>query len=231
MYEVIYGQRLDEGITRRTGSNPAASTPIINIRPYTSIITVEETLLEGKCSCWRASPQPPPSLSTSSAFKIVSQHTVTGEASERVYDVVICATGYQRSSWINILKHSDLGKRFGLNPASTSIRLLPASRLERNRGGDIPFNSSNSSPPLTTSSVSTPPTSPSRSVVQLDGIPDDLFVSRSYELLPVSDEKRSQRSRVYVQGVEEVTHGLSDTLLSVVGVRAGEVLADILKSY
>ncbi|KAF8077886.1 hypothetical protein FPV67DRAFT_1463320 [Lyophyllum atratum] len=35
------------------------------------------------------------------------------------------------------------------------------------------------------------------------------------------------KPRVYLQGVEEATHGLSDTLLSVLGVRAGEVVDDL----
>lgn len=235
MYEVIYDQRLNGGIGRRTGLKPTTPAPIINLRPYTSIIAVEEAHPERDyvqpCCETTSLPVPTPF----NTFRIVSQHVMTREISEHTYDAVICATGYHRSGWVDILKHSDLGKRFGLHSTSDEVRLLPASRLGSSRPRDFPFDDSNTPSPFTSSSLSTPPTSPGQSLAtSLSGmadVPTDLYVSRNYELLAVSGETKRRRSRVYIQGVEEMTHGLSDTLLSVVGVRAAEVLADILKGY
>lgn len=65
-------------------------------------------------------------------------------------------------------------------------------------------------------------------------IPDTVYISRNYQLIPARLEGSDGDSapfkpRIYLQGVEEGTHGLSDTLLSVLGVRAGEVVADICR--
>jgi len=61
-----------------------------------------------------------------------------------------------------------------------------------------------------------------------------VYISRNYRLLPLSSAATSGKAsdeglkaRIYVQGMEESTHGLSDTLLSVVSVRAGEVVEDL----
>lgn len=220
LYEVIYNQQLNQDIARRTGSQPSTPNAVINFRPYTSLVEVEVVQSERV------------SQLTSSRFRIVSQHAITRQIAERCYDIVICATGYHRSSWINLLKQSNLGKRFGLDPTATTIRLLPALNLTNGRVGEVPPSDNNMPSPLTSSSVSTPPTSPSHSFSHLISVSNDLYVSRNYELLRLSDETASPKnSRVYIQGVEEMTHGLSDTLLSVVGIRAGEVVADILREH
>ncbi|KAG6898365.1 hypothetical protein C0992_009040 [Termitomyces sp. T32_za158] len=51
-----------------------------------------------------------------------------------------------------------------------------------------------------------------------------LYISRNYQLLPSKFGRADgaiSEPRIYLQGVEETTHGMSDTLLSVVGIRAG----------
>lgn len=80
------------------------------------------------------------------------------------------------------------------------------------------------------SSESTPPTSPTLSATVSP--PLTARISRRYRLLAndrdhVSD---SWHGRIYLQGCSEATHGLSDTLLSVLGVKAGEVVDDIWES-
>ena len=53
---------------------------------------------------------------------------------------------------------------------------------------------------------------------------DDATVDRNYRLvMPPSD------AGCYLQGVNEATHGIADSLLSVAAVRAGEIVADILR--
>ncbi|HET7017302.1 MAG TPA: SidA/IucD/PvdA family monooxygenase [Streptosporangiaceae bacterium] len=52
---------------------------------------------------------------------------------------------------------------------------------------------------------------------------DQAVVERSYRLAVPDCE-----AAVYLQGVNETTHGIADSLLSVVAVRAGEIVADIL---
>ncbi len=52
---------------------------------------------------------------------------------------------------------------------------------------------------------------------------DEAVVERSYRLAVPDCE-----AACYLQGVNEATHGIADSLLSVVAVRAGEIVADIL---
>jgi L-ornithine N5-oxygenase len=52
---------------------------------------------------------------------------------------------------------------------------------------------------------------------------DEAAVDRNYRLvLPAGD------AACYLQGVNETTHGIADSLLSVAAVRAGEIVADIM---
>ena len=64
-------------------------------------------------------------------------------------------------------------------------------------------------------------------------------ISRAYRLLPnvpweEFDASQARikgfKPRVYLQGIAEETHGISDTLLSVVSIRAGEVMDDLFQS-
>ncbi|KAF9517904.1 hypothetical protein BS47DRAFT_1482875 [Hydnum rufescens UP504] len=66
-----------------------------------------------------------------------------------------------------------------------------------------------------------------------------LKISRAYRLLPrdpwgengaSETPLKAFKPRVYIQGIAEETHGMSDTLLSVVSVRAGEVMDDLFRS-
>ncbi|KAG9089450.1 hypothetical protein FS749_001322 [Ceratobasidium sp. UAMH 11750] len=59
--------------------------------------------------------------------------------------------------------------------------------------------------------------------------PSGVRITRAYRLLPV-EQHADFTARVYVQGCAESSHGLSDTLLSVLGPRSGEVVADMLSA-
>ncbi|KAF9013881.1 lysine/ornithine N-monooxygenase [Cyathus striatus] len=235
LYEVIYDQKLDVAISKRTGVNPEVLDPIINILPYTSIASVEFT---------RTSPEPAIDLlSTESSkpqeqesFLITSQHSITREVSDRQYDAIIYATGYQRTLWVDLLKSTEIGKHFGLTATSSEVHLTPCTEetttpVLHAPAFDRKDNSGNVTP-ISSSAESTPPTSPEPSMFNSTQLerpsPKELRISRSYRLLPVTDgNDKMFEPRVYLQGVEEATHGLSDTLLSVLGVRAGEVVADL----
>ncbi|RKT54852.1 lysine N(6)-hydroxylase/L-ornithine N(5)-oxygenase family protein [Saccharothrix australiensis] len=62
-----------------------------------------------------------------------------------------------------------------------------------------------------------------RSLAAAVGV-DDFTVTRHYRMtLPDSVD-----ARVYLQGVNESTHGIADSLISVLAVRAGEIVGDLL---
>ncbi|KAK0210949.1 L-lysine 6-monooxygenase (NADPH-requiring)-domain-containing protein [Desarmillaria ectypa] len=214
LYEVIYGQKVDSDIARRT-NRPASSIPLVHIRPYSCIISAHA-----------------PEVNGDPDFTFIIQHVLSRELETEKYDAVICATGYQRASWIDLLKNSSVGKHFGLSPACQpgTCRLIPdTKRSVQDNTLDSPLHNLGGSPsPSNGSTVSTPPTSPALSVAEFDHHGDHkVYISRGYRLVPIDDG--SLKSRIYLQGVEEATHGLSDSLLSVLGVRAGEVMDDLCK--
>ena len=53
---------------------------------------------------------------------------------------------------------------------------------------------------------------------------EEIEVSRAYRMITPP----SVRAGCYLQGVNEDTHGIADSLLSVLAVRAGEIVDDIL---
>lgn len=56
---------------------------------------------------------------------------------------------------------------------------------------------------------------------------DEIRVSREYRLaLP-----ESSTASVYLQGVNEATHGIADSLLSVLAIRTGEIVADLQRDH
>lgn len=162
---------------------------------------------------------------------IASQNLITHDKEEETYDAIVYATGYIRSAWVDILKSSEIGEHFGLSSMSKEVRLVPS--LEGS-GSESPVLYTRSSSPSTapSSALSTPPTSPEMSPEI--GTPSskvkavhDLYITRNYRLVPENKNGYIFGPRIYLQGVEESTHGLSDTLLSVLGVRAGEVVNDL----
>lgn len=234
LYEIIYDQRLNAQVARRT-QTPEPSEPIINIRPYTSISDVK--LLGEGGSTSAADLLLAPTTSTDGSggetFQLTLRNLATAAVTEENYDVIIYATGYQRQAWVNLLKHTGIGKHFGLSPATRKVNLRPTTDLTAADEYTVPSSPLESVSPAFSSTQTTPPTSPEASMfssVQFEAeLNPDLFLTRQYRLLPKASREtgRSLVPRIYLQGVEEATHGLSDTLLSVLGIRAGEVLADL----
>jgi L-ornithine N5-monooxygenase len=232
LYEIIYGQRLNSGIARRSKASEP-SDPIIEIKPYTDVRSIKlakgqtEEPLRGELLM---SPEGQ-GINEEHTFLFTLRHLMTGVETRANYDVVLYATGYQRTSWLELLKHTGIAKDFGLSPSSGSVTLRPAlewSSVLQPEPRSYSDDSSEGSP-TSSSAASTAPTSPDASAfcspLELQ-MAHELYVTRNYQLLPVAGV-RKYGSRVYLQGVAEQTHGLSDTLLSVLGVRAGEVVKDL----
>ncbi|KAJ3813057.1 putative L-ornithine-N5-monooxygenase [Lentinula aff. lateritia] len=225
LYEIIYDQQVDEAIVARN-STVFTPRPRIIIRSHMHIPSLKYD-------------------TGSKKFVFTFRNVRTREVFENEsYDAVVCATGYQRNSWTKMLRASDrLGKRFGIDDSASEIpiKLVPfvqrvADTVDLDQPQDSPLSSVSSTP---TSVVTTPPISPgAENVVKQESSPTEavkLYITRNYRLLPMASTKTMQdgsaeglKARIYIQGLEESTHGLSDTLLSVVSCRAGEVVDDLL---
>ncbi|KIY43366.1 hypothetical protein FISHEDRAFT_53392 [Fistulina hepatica ATCC 64428] len=231
LYEIVYDQKVDDGAAFR--GIKVSGGARLNILPYSTVIAAST----------RSSGEAPVRLLIHSAYG-------RSRAGERAYDIVVCATGYERAGWIRLLLGEGdkdavateisgervlppLASRFGLHPGIERVQLVP----------HIP------TPPQPVSDPSSGPSSPESDelATPLSSFGDlkvldaklkkseevvRLGITRNYCLIPATSVASSKReSRVYLQGVEETTHGLSDSLLSVMSVRAGEVVGDMLNGY
>ncbi|VDB85294.1 unnamed protein product [Peniophora sp. CBMAI 1063] len=207
LYEIMYAQGVEEDIAAREGA--ALTKPNITLHPYTAIgaavsngadVPVELTLQD-----------------------VLTRHP----ARQASYDAIVYATGYDRTGWLEMLADSGLGAHFGLERKvrPRDVEIVPVH--ERTVRTPEPQVSSVSSP-RSSSLGSTPSTPPSELGISLEEpmAGNKLYVSRSYRVLPVDD---APSPRVYLQGCLESTHGLSDTLLSVMGVKAGEIAQDLMQ--
>jgi len=230
LYEVIYDQKLHDNMVSRGKAEP--SKVHIRLQPYTRISTVEEvppTSGEGGGS----NPQ----------IRLSLQNILNHDFTEQIYDGIICGTGYERSSWVQLLSSSEVGKHFGLDThSSINVELVPSrEEVESTLSSaaedvntwsvpPIPFTSDNTSGDSTP--LTSPGPSPSFSPTQLSPIPrpTKLTISRNYRLVPVHDHVDTGGfiPKIYLQGCTEDVHGLSESLLSILGVRAGLVVEDLL---
>jgi len=151
---------------------------------------------------------------------------------------MILGTGYERKTHIKLLEGKGIAEMFGLE--TTALLREEAEHL-----GQEVFASEGSSvlerpatPPSMTSSGTSSGTSlgtslGTSSVTSVDGTHRSLLsrlnITRNYRLVSKAAEKGTPR--IYLQGCSEATHGISESLLSVVSVRAGEILGDILEGY
>ena len=210
--------------------------PRITIHNYSSFIAVDPI-------------QAPSGASANSGgdiFLLTFQSGLTKQLSQLKYDAVICATGYDRSSWLQLLRRSELGKHFihgGLS-SSGPVHVLPDHAQESDSKTLLPSDfreeasGMTDSSTSTSSSINTPPTSPGSSSLIFGGHsgfrdidrdpPSKVYVTRTYQLVS-KDAGVEPLPRVYIQGCTESTHGLSDTLLSVIGIKAGEIADDLMR--
>ncbi|KAJ3993262.1 putative L-ornithine-N5-monooxygenase [Lentinula boryana] len=214
LYEIIYDQKVEETITARNSGTQKTPGPKINIRSHIHIASLKYDV-------------------GSETFTFTLRNALTREIFEHeTYDAIVCATGYQRHSWIELLSDR-LKKRFGIGSCSSTvpIRLVPFAQratymVETRDDSSNVCNTPDST--ATTPSIS----SSTENVGQQQVERVNLYITRRYRLLPIASSKleseETLKARIYIQGLEEATHGLSDTLLSVVSCRAGEVVDDLL---
>lgn len=169
------------------------------------------------------------------------QHTLTRVLTSVQYDAIICGTGYERLVWLRLLRSSNLAKRFGFDCtqhgcSNGPVRLIAEDTQQSMQtihpesadDSDVEGSQSltNSCFSSTDASSDTPPSSPDLEVFP-PTVPM-LRITRNYQILPSAfDTAQPLKGRIYLQGYAEATHGLSDTLLSVVSIRAGEIVDDI----
>ncbi|KAF9246319.1 L-lysine 6-monooxygenase (NADPH-requiring)-domain-containing protein [Melanogaster broomeanus] len=225
-------------ITGYTGAleryTPSAK-PKFTILNYSEVLSAED---EQKSGVSHAEALPHDSLGS---ITLVLQQTLTREVYEKSYDAIFCATGYERRSWLRLLTMSSIGKYFDLDATTLDRARLEveAGMQERTIDEDIGLafefvdNSTDEEHSVTTpsSGTGTPATSPSPE--HRAEPTKSLYISRAYQLLPgiQHTQEKLLHARIYLQGVAEETHGLSDTLLSVIGIRAGEVVEDLCAHF
>ncbi|KAF8673992.1 L-lysine 6-monooxygenase (NADPH-requiring) [Rhizoctonia solani] len=235
LYEEVYAQKVDDAAESRPlggVSAPDGTRVRINILSYQDTAHLSVSGSE---------------MSNEPTFSIRLRHLLTGDEHDRGYDAIILGTGYERQSWMRLFGQGEskdvapLSEVFGLTSLAP-IRLLPVvedevtkpvTSLSKLDVAEAIAAKVQGSQPLTPprSGATTPP-SPAESTgsTLAEGVPPpSVRITRAYRLLPV-EQHSDFTARVYVQGCAESSHGLSDTLLSVIGPRSGEVVADMVSA-
>jgi len=104
----MYDQKVDDGIPRRKGDDSPVAGARIIIRPYLDLLSAEIKTQTSE---------------ETEKLALTFQNTTTKDISEAAYDAVVCATGYERQSWLNLLKSSNIGRRFGLSSVTDKVSL------------------------------------------------------------------------------------------------------------
>ncbi|KAI0831322.1 lysine/ornithine N-monooxygenase [Trametes gibbosa] len=229
LYEVMYHQKLLDDIKTRTGRAEDSDRTRITLRPYTSIYAAETASAD----------HVEPSIAESVRLTLHGIHTRA--VSQSSYDAVFCGTGYDRDSWMRLIASSNLADYLGVK--STNIELVADSEpldqgplllfADVEDAGVISPVSSRS-----TDGFSTPPTPATphsqHSKLNLETQVSKVRISRSYRLLASQASKShteaADEPRIYLQGCTQSTHGLSESLLSILGVRAGLVVDELCKT-
>jgi len=242
---LLYEQQIDDSIAKRAKlcgdeeeiDQQSVLPPRITIRNYSSLIAVDPI----------KAPTGAPTNGGGETFLLTLQSGLTKQLSQVKYNAVICATGYERSSWFQLLRRSELGKHFihGDPSSGGPVQVLPGHAQESDpetlSPSDLEIEALGitDSPTCTSSSINTPPTSPGSSSHVLDGGPGfcdigpdpplKVYVTRTYQLVPKGADVEPL-PRIHMQGCTESTHGLGDTLLSVVSIKAGEIAGDLMRA-
>ncbi|EMD38274.1 hypothetical protein CERSUDRAFT_113443 [Gelatoporia subvermispora B] len=228
MYEVMYDQKLDDAIARRKGDKATPSAARITMHPHMTLYFADDLPQLAETDSATETSQ--------EGIRLTLQNVFSQAQSTRDYDAVVCATGYDRTSWLRMLTSSDIGKHFGLNLSSDPVQLVPSTEIPKGPDGSL-FDASEEeatwrpASPITPASPSPPSTPTSSALSQsrmLGQLPiTKLYITREYCLVPNSPQFKP---RIYLQGCTEATHGLSESLLSILGVRAGLVVDDLWKN-
>ncbi|KAK4046044.1 hypothetical protein OIV83_006415 [Microbotryomycetes sp. JL201] len=236
IYETLYAQQVemdialrDEGSTRGLHHDPR-----LVIRPFSDVSGAEHL------------------QSPEEHIKLRILNNLTSVETFEDFDLIICATGYDRQGWkpllftpssssVNTVPLSDLfvsrEEPFAqLNEVFGTTSLAAFNHSRENQAFSSRSDSTDSSQPDSPllsardsrggSRCSSPPTS--RSSSSKEYIPD-FPVAKNYRLqLPATTSSGANfKPTVWLQGSCEATHGISDSLLSVLAVRSGEVASAI----
>ncbi|KAI9064452.1 lysine/ornithine N-monooxygenase [Trametes sanguinea] len=230
LYEVMYHQKLLDGIKDRTGREEESDRTRITLRPYTSIYSAEAVPAEAENTAAKES------------IRLTLHGILDRAVSTKTYHAVFCGTGYDRDSWTRLLAASNLADEFGVK--SSNIELIPASEPIPDQG-TVPLFAdvveAGALSPISSRSTdgfSTPPTPATphseHSKLNGEGQTSKVRISRNYRLLSPrasSDDSGSAAGpRIFLQGCTQSTHGLSESLLSILGVRAGLVVDELCKA-
>lgn len=229
LYEVLYHQKLLDGVHARTGREDSSDRTRITLRPYTSIFAADLVPASSETSS-----------SKGETIRLTLHNVLTRAVDHTSYDAVFCGTGYDRDSWMRLLASSNLAEHFGIK--SPNIVLVPETEPARPTLQLLAaFDDTESSPvssPTETDTFSTPPTPGTphshHAGLSAEAARSEVRISRAYRLLSDKESKGEPREagdpRVYLQGCTQSTHGLSESLLSIMGVRAGLVVDELCNS-
>ena len=226
----MYHQKLLDGIKARTGREEESNRTRITLCPFTSIYSSEIVPATGS--------------TTGEAVRLTLHGVLTRSVSHKTYDAVFCGTGYDRDAWMRLLAESDLAEPFGVK--SSAITLVTDAEAAVASQATLPLFSdveasiarapaSGDASSSSSDGFSTPPTpdTPHSHHAKLAGEngPSKVRVSRTYRILPAAGgDAEGAAPRVYLQGCTQATHGLSESLLSILGVRAGLVVDELCGS-
>ncbi|KAH9901402.1 L-lysine 6-monooxygenase (NADPH-requiring)-domain-containing protein [Cubamyces lactineus] len=247
LYEVMYHQKLLDSIKARTGREEESDRTRITLSPYTSIFSAEvvPAAAEG---------------SAAENIRLTLHNLHTRAVAAQTYSAVFCGTGYDRDAWMRLLASSNLADEFGIKstsielvpatepdneptpePAHTAEQgaTLPPHQLfadvvGEDAGALSPVSSRSTDGFLTPPTPATPQSQHSK--LGADGQASRVKISRTYRLLSPrtaaadADAAGKGEPRVYLQGCTQATHGLSESLLSILGVRAGLVVDELCEA-
>jgi len=219
LYETIYSQKVDQGMDRGQFKNWGRSNNVkINIINYTEVIAAEEN------------------PSGDGSVDAVLENLLTRATTRTRYQAVILGTGYSRQSWKEIL----FGKPAELSGSGINLATLwPNLSTDTLHGYHPSADDSPTNSDIVSSGLSDEHERESCFSEASHKSPSELKISRNYRLLlpetfvelepsePNKFRARRFRPTVWLQGCNEGTHGISDSLLSVLSVRSGEIFDGI----
>ncbi|BGP20483.1 hypothetical protein JCM10213_002277 [Rhodosporidiobolus nylandii] len=257
LYETMYAQKVDEDIAGRTSSSPSSLVrdPRLNLKPFTELVTADLTssssvalrlfnpiLSEAReveydvvvCGtgydrqAWRHILFPPSTASSAQAETEATASIPLAElfaptpssplATPPALDLPETAFSSLRRPSLSRLQHDE---------SSRSSSRAPSSARDSSA-------SSRHSAQSTAASSPPSPGSPTDKAHPSQAAKDEqqpYKVAENYRLLLPEQTKTgaSFKPTVWMQGACEKTHGISDSLLSVLAVRSGEVVQSLLK--
>ncbi|KAG8959619.1 hypothetical protein FRC03_007709 [Tulasnella sp. 419] len=245
VYEMIYDQKLDDSIAARypDSENHLSKSTRINLLPYHEIVATDYST-DVKLD-----------LQNILTHQLISRSynlIILGTGYDRrtwIRQLLSASNTYQ--SFLSRVYFGDLKPALGAEAGRENAKPLSLTNSDmmisvnsvapvitpptRSLSPAESIKSETSDDSSSTSPISTNPSSPRSTTIPslstYTGIaPSSLHLSRAYRLLPVQEDVNFKPS-IYVQGCSEATHGLSDTLLSVISVRSGEIVEDLLSRY